>query len=85
VVIGGTSMLGGSGGVIGTIFGVAVLALHHVLLPRHRRGLARRLPVQPLLQPMFEGLILLIAVSLGGSAGVPDEEPSQHVRVKPWP
>jgi ribose transport system permease protein len=67
VVIGGTSMLGGSGGVIGTIFGVAVLRSITFLF----RVVDAESPVgflaNPLLQPMFEGLILLLAVSLGAA------------------
>ena len=67
VVIGGTSMLGGSGGVIGTIFGVAVLRSITFCF----RVIDEASPVgflsNPLLQPMFEGLILLIAVSLGAA------------------
>ena len=67
VVIGGTSMLGGSGGVIGTIFGVAVLRSITFCF----RVIDEASPVgflsNPLLQPMFEGLILLLAVSLGAA------------------
>jgi ribose transport system permease protein len=67
VVIGGTSMLGGSGGAIGTIFGVAVLRSITFLF----RVVDADSPVgflaNPLLQPMFEGLILLFAVSIGAA------------------
>jgi ribose transport system permease protein len=67
VVIGGTSMLGGSGGVIGTIFGVAVLRAITFCF----RVVDTNSPIgfvsNPLLQPMFEGVILLIAVSLGAA------------------
>lgn len=67
VVIGGTSMLGGSGGAIGTIFGVAVLRSITFCF----RVIDTESPVgflaNPLLQPMFEGLILLLAVSLGAA------------------
>ncbi len=67
VVIGGTSMLGGSGGAIGTIFGVAVLRSITFCF----RVIDAESPVgflsNPLLQPMFEGLILLLAVSLGAA------------------
>lgn len=67
VVIGGTSMLGGAGGAIGTIFGVAVLRSITFCF----RVIDADSPVgflsNPLLQPMFEGLILLLAVSLGAA------------------
>ena len=58
MVIGGTSLLGGSGGAIGSLFGALVL-----------RAISfnfRIFDVAPLLQPLFEGVVLLAAVSLGG-------------------
>jgi ribose transport system permease protein len=58
VVIGGTSLLGGSGGVVGSIIGAFVL--------RTISFNFRIFDVAPLLQPLFEGLVLLAAVSLGG-------------------
>jgi ribose transport system permease protein len=67
VVIGGTSMLGGSGGAIATIFGVAVLRSITFCF----RVVDSDSPVgflsNPLLQPMFEGIILLLAVCLGAA------------------
>jgi ribose transport system permease protein len=57
VVIGGTSLMGGVGGAIGSIFGAFVL-----------RGVSDLLfvfDIQPLVQPFIQGLILLGAVSLG--------------------
>lgn len=59
VVIGGTSLTGGSGGAIGALVGALVL-----------RAISfnfRIFDVPPLLQPLFEGLVLLAAVSIGAS------------------
>jgi ribose transport system permease protein len=57
VVIGGTSLLGGAGSAIGSIFGAFVLRVISFNF--------RIFDVDPLLQPLFEGIILLAAVSLG--------------------
>jgi ribose transport system permease protein len=57
VVIGGTPLYGGVGGAIGSIFGAFTLRTVDDLL------LILRLP--PLSQPLFQGLLLLSAVSLG--------------------
>jgi ribose transport system permease protein len=57
VVIGGTSLLGGTGGAIASVVGALVL-----------RAISfnfRIFDVPPLLQPLIEGLVLLAAVSLG--------------------
>lgn len=57
VVIGGTSLMGGSGGAVGSLIGALVI-----------RAISfnfRIFDVPPLLQPLFEGLVLLAAVSLG--------------------
>jgi ribose transport system permease protein len=57
VVIGGTSLMGGSGGAIGSLIGALVI-----------RAISfnfRIFDVAPLLQPLIEGLVLLAAVSLG--------------------
>jgi ribose transport system permease protein len=59
VVIGGTSLYGGSGGAIGSIFGAFVLRTIDDLL------FVFDLP--PLWQPLFQGVILLVAVSLGAA------------------
>jgi ribose transport system permease protein len=56
VVIGGTSLMGGYGSAIGSIFGAFVL--------RTIGDLLFVLDLDPLWQPLFQGLILLIAVSL---------------------
>ncbi|PJA60819.1 MAG: ABC transporter permease [Rhodobacterales bacterium CG_4_9_14_3_um_filter_71_31] len=57
VVIGGTSLLGGVGSAVGSLFGALVL-----------RAISfnfRIFEVDPLLQPLIEGMVLLAAVSLG--------------------
>jgi ribose transport system permease protein len=57
VVIGGTSLYGGSGGAIGSIFGAFILRTIDDLL------LIFNLP--PLWQPLFQGIVLLGAVCVG--------------------
>jgi ribose transport system permease protein len=57
VVVGGTSLYGGSGGAIGTIFGALVL--------RTIGDLLFVFDIDPLSQPLFLGIVLLISVSLG--------------------
>ncbi|AEI95706.1 ABC transporter permease [Roseobacter litoralis] len=57
VVIGGTSLLGGVGTAIGSIFGALVL--------RTISFNFRIFEIDPLLQPLFEGVVLLGAVSIG--------------------
>lgn len=57
VVIGGTSLYGGSGGLIGSIVGAFVL--------RTIGDLLFVFDAPPLWQPMFEGIVLLSAVCLG--------------------
>jgi ribose transport system permease protein len=59
VVIGGTSLMGGTGGVIGSIFGALVI-----------RAIAfnfRIFEIEPIMQPLFEGIVLLGAVSIGAA------------------
>jgi ribose transport system permease protein len=59
VVIGGTSLMGGTGGVVGSIFGALVI-----------RAIAfnfRIFEIEPIMQPLFEGLVLLGAVSIGAA------------------
>ncbi|WP_414470777.1 ABC transporter permease [Microvirga sp. M2] len=58
VVIGGTSLLGGTGSAIGSVIGAFVL--------RTISFNFRIFDIAPLLQPLFEGIVLLAAVSLGG-------------------
>lgn len=57
VVLGGTSLLGGIGGAIGSLFGALIL--------RTISFYFRILSIDPLLQPLIEGMVLLTAVSLG--------------------
>ncbi len=57
VVIGGTSLLGGVGSAIGSIFGALIL--------RTISFNFRIFEIDPLLQPLIEGVVLLLAVSLG--------------------
>lgn len=57
VVIGGTSLAGGAGSAIGSIFGAFVL--------RTIGDLLFVFDLEPLWQPLFQGIILLTAVSLG--------------------
>ena len=67
VVIGGTSLFGGIGGCVGTLFGALVLRaisfMFRVIDPESAVGFLS----DPLLQPLVEGLILLLAVSLGAA------------------
>ncbi len=57
VVLGGTSLLGGIGGAIGSLIGAGILRLISFYF--------RIVSIDPLLQPLIEGLVLLAAVSLG--------------------
>jgi ribose transport system permease protein len=59
VVIGGTSLVGGSGGAIGSIFGAYML--------RTINGVLFFAGVSPLTQPLYEGLVLLAAIGIGGA------------------
>lgn len=57
VVLGGTSLLGGLGGAIGSMVGALILRVMSFYF--------RILSIDPLLQPLVEGVVLLAAVSLG--------------------
>jgi ribose transport system permease protein len=57
LVIGGTSLFGGSGGVVGSVFGAFVMRTVGDLLIVFN--------INPVLQPLFVGVVLLLAVSLG--------------------
>ncbi|WP_437742492.1 ABC transporter permease [Sorangium sp. So ce1504] len=65
VVIGGTSLYGGIGGAIGSLFGALVLRSVAFNFRVFDEGSALGLLANPLYQPLFEGLILLAAVCLG--------------------
>jgi len=58
-VLGGTSLLGGVGGVIGTVLGSFNL--------RMMSSIMFFTGVPPLAQPLFEGLLLIIALALGST------------------
>lgn len=57
VVIGGTSLLGGFGSPVGSMIGALILRVISFYF--------RILSIDPLLQPLVQGTVLLIAVSLG--------------------
>jgi ribose transport system permease protein len=57
VVVGGTSLYGGSGGAVGSIIGAFVL--------RTISDLLFVFDIDPLSQPLFLGIVLLISISLG--------------------
>lgn len=57
VVLGGTSLYGGIGGAIGSLVGALILRVISFYF--------RILAIDPLLQPLIEGMVLLAAVSLG--------------------
>lgn len=59
VVIGGTALTGGIGTVVGSIAGAMILRTIGNLLFFN--------DIEPLAQPLFEGLVLLIAVSFGAT------------------
>jgi ribose transport system permease protein len=57
VVLGGTSLLGGVGGAVASVVGALILRVISFYF--------RILSIDPLLQPLIEGVVLLAAVSLG--------------------
>ena len=67
VVIGGTSLYGGVGGVVGSIFGAGVLRGISFNFRVFDEGSIFGFLSDPLLQPLFEGAVLLFAVSLGAA------------------
>lgn len=67
VVIGGTSLFGGTGGAIASLIGVFVLRAISFCFRVVPEGSWLGFLANPLLQPLFEGLILLLAVSLGAA------------------
>jgi len=67
VVIGGTSLFGGSGGAVGSVFGALVLRSISFCFRVFDTDGPVGFLANPLLQPIFEGVILLLAVSLGAA------------------
>lgn len=67
VVIGGTSLFGGSGGAIGSVFGALTLRSISFCFRVFDTDGPMGFLANPLLQPIFEGVILLLAVSLGAA------------------
>jgi ribose transport system permease protein len=65
VVIGGTSLYGGVGGAVGSIFGALVLRSVAFNFRVFNEGSALGFLSNPLYQPLFEGIILLTAVCAG--------------------
>lgn len=57
VVLGGTALMGGTGGAIASLFGALILRVISFYF--------RILDIDPLLQPLIEGCVLLAAVSVG--------------------
>ena len=57
VVLGGTSLLGGAGGAVASLVGACILRVISFYF--------RIVSIDPLLQPLIEGMVLLAAVSLG--------------------
>lgn len=57
VVLGGTSLLGGVGGAVASMIGAGILRVVSFFF--------RILDIDPLLQPLIEGIVLLVAVSFG--------------------
>ncbi|HET8727258.1 MAG TPA: ABC transporter permease [Alphaproteobacteria bacterium] len=66
-VIGGTSLYGGSGGAVGSIFGALVLRAISFNFRVFDADGPLGFLADPLLQPLFEGCVLLLAVSLGAA------------------
>lgn len=57
VVLGGTSLLGGVGSAVGSLVGAMILRVITFYF--------RILDIDPLLQPLIEGIVLLVAISFG--------------------
>ncbi len=61
VVIGGTSLLGGVGTAVGSIFGAFIIRIIEFFFRINIGSFS----IDPLLQTLFQGVVLLVAVSLG--------------------
>ncbi len=66
IVIGGTSLVGGVGGCIGSIFGAYILTTINAML-QVTNTILWVIPASPLIQPLFEGVVVLFAVSAGAA------------------
>lgn len=64
VVIGGTALTGGIGGLVGPLIGACILRTISSMM-RVTDTILWVIPADPLVQPLFEGLVLLAAVTLG--------------------
>ncbi len=67
VVIGGTSLFGGTGGAFGSLVGAMVLRAISFCFRVFDADSPMGFLANPLLQPIFEGIILLLAVSIGAA------------------
>jgi ribose transport system permease protein len=67
VVIGGTSLFGGVGGAFGSLVGALVLRSISFCFRVFDADGPVGFLANPLLQPIFEGVILLLAVSIGAA------------------
>ena len=74
VVLGGVSLFGGSGSAIGAIFGA--------LMFRTIGDLLFVFNVEPLWQPLFQGMVLLAAVCLGSAPAAAHAQPARLVWLK---
>lgn len=68
-VIGGTSLLGGVGGVLGAVFGSYLLSMMASIM-RVTDKILWIIEASPLVQPLIEGLVLLIAISVGAAGAL---------------
>lgn len=66
IVIGGTSLLGGVGGCVGSVFGAYILTTINAML-QVVNTIFWIIPASPLIQPLLEGVVLLFAVSAGAA------------------
>lgn len=66
VVIGGNALSGGIGGVVGPLLGAFILRTISSMM-RVTDTILWVIPADPLVQPLFEGLVLLAAVSFGAA------------------
>ncbi|QDG75404.1 ABC transporter permease [Labrenzia sp. PHM005] len=65
-VIGGTSLAGGVGSIIGAVFGSYLLSMMGSII-RVTDHILWIIEASPLIQPLFEGVVLLAAISIGAA------------------